>query len=172
MKVWFCISISLLMTGEAMAAVPPPEDSHGAGGGSGTAENVHVSSYSPPNDIAAAEQAEIDAANPPEEGRYVDMPNLNVPVVQDGELIGYAYVLVRYLLPSNVDEYTIRDKSHFLLHELVKASHDQPFERTGRSTYDSEATRQLWLDVSGLYVDPELISGIQIIGSDIRFLNN
>lgn len=163
------VSLSFSAQAFAVTAPPPADDGHG-GGSDETAENVHVSSYQVPNDVAAAEQAEIDAANPPDDGRYVDMPNLNVPVVQNDRLIGYAYVLVRYHMPDNADEYRIREKIHILLNELVRTSHSTPFVRTGRDSYDSTATHELWLEVSGHIVNPELITDIQIIGSDIRFL--
>lgn len=155
-------------------AAPPPGDDQGGGsnqyGSSNETSNRYVSSYQVPNDIEDAAQAEIEALNPPTDGRYVDMPNLNVPVVHNGELVGYAFVIVRFRMPQSASEWQIRDVSHIMLDKLVKASHIVPFELTDRDEFDTSATHDAWLVVAGQVVDSNIINDIEIIGRDIRFL--
>lgn len=72
--------------------------------------------------IAAGDSApksgpEADAA------RQLDTPNLAIPVVRNGQLRSYLYVLVRVKTPVGVDAFALRDKGHILRDALLRASH-------------------------------------------------
>jgi hypothetical protein len=84
----------------APAALPPlASAAYAAGGGS------------------SAEPADIDAA------RQVEVPNLVVPVVRNGQLRNYIYVTIRMHTQSGADVQAMREKGHFLRDALLRASH-------------------------------------------------
>ncbi len=124
-----------------------------------------------PNDVRVfAESAEQEFAPPG--GNYVDLPAVVVPVTDDGRLAAYAFITVRLHLASNADEWRVRAKAHFLMHDLVAVSHTTPFRRTGLSSFEAEPTRAQWESVLGARLTRDRLERLEILGGDMRMLRS
>src|ERR1700751_4039081 len=58
---------------------------------------------------------------------YVDVGPVALPVVQQGKLRNYVFVIVRLHLNAQVDPETWRDKEPYFRDALVRAGHRTPF---------------------------------------------
>ena len=156
----------------ALAAAPA---SHG-GGSDGSARvndrGRYVSSVPLPNVVAdEARATEADYA-PDEACRNVDLPPMVVPVVAGDRLSAYAFVTVRLCMSDRADHWNVRDEQHILLDRLVKAAHETPFERTGRESFDRAATEAAFIAEAEAMIGEGMVEEIQLLGGDIRPLNN
>lgn len=159
-----------MLLGSAAHAGGGAAPSQGGGETADLPGNVHVSSYALPNDLAVQAQAASDAFAPPEEGRYIDLPSMNVPVVRSGQLMGYAFIIVRVHFNSGVDDWRVREMSHHMLDSAVRAVHRAPFSYAGRDAYDDSATHAAIIETLSEYLPPEGLKSIELLGGDVRLL--
>lgn len=157
----------LLAAGPAAALSAPPSDSAAQGE---ARTNVRVSSRNLPNDLTASAEAaasEFQAPSTP----YVDLPNINVPVVRGGQLIGYAFVVMRLHLAEGADEWRVRDRSHFLLDTAVRAAHALPYESLGGEEVDPSALAGELESRLEAVLDSPLIERVELLGGDLRLVS-
>lgn len=160
------ILLGSMLCGPALAGAGAPPS--GAGRTDGPA-NVHVSSFELPNDLAVQAQAISDEFAPPETN-YIDLPSMNVPVVRSGQLMGYAFIIVRVHLASNVDTWKVRDESHLILDAAVRAVHRAPFAGLGGQRYDEDAAKAAVRAVITEYLPGNGLESIELLGGDVRML--
>lgn len=165
------ILAALLGAGLAAPALAGAGPSAPAGPEEGARANVHVSSFRLPNDINEQTRAIEEAFAPPEAGTYVDLPSINVPVVRGGALQGYAFVMVRLHLAEGVDDWRVRDQSHFLLDSAVRAAHRAPFEHAGADAYDDTATRAALEAAITAHMPAASLARIELLGGDVRLVS-
>ena len=161
----FSAAFALAFAGAGHAA--PPEK--GEEGGE-TRENVRVSSFKLPNDYDDEAEAIAEAFAPPEEGSYVDLPSMNVPVVAGDRLMGYAFVMVRFHLKDGADDWDVRDEAHILLDAGVRIAHRVPFGYAGPESFTSEATRAALAEGFDGLLEGAPIERIELLGGDMRLL--
>lgn len=62
-----------------------------------------------------------------EQGQYIDLSPVALPVVVDNKLINYVFVSTRVNLIASADAMKMREKEPFLRDALVRAGHRTPF---------------------------------------------
>ena len=122
-----------------------------------------------PNDVRVFTEAAEEEFAPPGTN-YVDLPAVVVPIVERERLVAYAFITVRLHLASNANEWRVREQAHFLMHELVRTSHETPFARTGLASFDSEPTRALWEERLAQRLTRDRMERLEILGGDMRLL--
>lgn len=81
--------------------------------------------------LAAAPAVALASGAPKEEkveqGQYIDLSPVALPVVVDGKLVNYVFVSTRVNLTASADAMKMREKEPFLRDALVRAGHRTPF---------------------------------------------
>lgn len=112
-----------------------------------------------------------DAFAPPDYN-YVDLPHTVAPIVSNGRLVGYAFVMARLRLEDSVDMWRVREKSHLLLDVLVHTLHDTPFDLSGAAGFDDAAAREALLSALGQALPEGWVLDVVMLGRDVRMLGD
>ena len=105
--------------------------------------------------LLAAAPALAHAAEPvADDGQYVDISPVALPVVVNGKLINYVFVSARVNLTPRADSIRLRDKEPFLRDALVRAGHRTPFTQANDYTRVDEGKLK-----AALYRDAVAILG-------------
>jgi hypothetical protein len=73
------------------------------------------------------------------EAQYIDLANAALPVIAEGRLRNYVFVMVRVNLSPTADAAKMREKEPFLRDAMVRAAHATPFTVPGDLTRLDEA---------------------------------
>lgn len=161
------LSAPLALSGPAVALSAPPS----GGGAAGEARpNVRVSSHHLPNDLTSSAEAIEEEFRAPDTP-YVDLPSINVPVVRSGQLVGYAFVMVRLHLAEGADEWQVRDRSHYLLDAAVRLAHEMPYESLGGENVDTSNLDDALEARLEAVLESPLIERIEFLGGDLRLVS-
>ena len=153
--------IALLIAAVATAAVDAaPAPSEPAGEERAAIYNAHE---------AAARAAQEVFGPDPTCPRLFDPPKLVVPVVSDGRLRGYAYILPRLCLTrsSRLDH---MGENHLLMDRMVRAAHRAPLELTEDGVLVREETHAAVLEAAGEIIGEGEIDRLDLLGDDILVL--
>ncbi|WP_019961717.1 hypothetical protein [Woodsholea maritima] len=177
----FCKTLSMILSAMLLAlsasfgvsyASPPPDDGHGGGHGgepAGPANRIMAGFDIISDNERALAETNQEFSTP--DGPYVDLPAVVAPIVENGRMVAYAFVVPRVLIESNNAENQVRQKAHILLDGIIKVVHEHPFQNgPQRSFDDSEAHDAILAELNRLMA-PVVITELRILGGDRRDLN-
>lgn len=96
-----------------------------------------------PNDLRELAAAAGERLAPPDTP-HLDLPAITVPLVQDGRLAGYAFLNTRLHLSDTAEVGVIRERLHFLMHELNAIAHASPFHLVSRDAFEGDDVYVQW----------------------------
>ncbi|MEO1038050.1 MAG: hypothetical protein AAFX09_00765 [Pseudomonadota bacterium] len=102
---------------------------------------------------------------------HVDLPQTVAPIVRDGRLVGYAFVMARVRLDESVDIWRVREKAHLLLDALVRTIDDHPVQQIAAGEFDDSDARQAWLDALTSALPEGWVVDVSLLGQDVRMLS-
>ena len=95
-----------------------------------------------------------------DDGQYIDISPVALPVAQGTHLINYVFVSARVNLSSSADVTKLRDKEPFLRDALVRAGHRTPFTQDNDYTRIDEGKLKaaLWRDAVAILGQRNVVS--------------
>ena len=123
-----------------------------------------------PSEPAGEERTAQEVFGPdPTCPRLFDPPKLVAPVVSDGRLRGYAYILPRLCLTrsSRLDH---MGENHLLVDRMVRAAHRAPLELTEEGVLVREETHAAVLEAAAEIIGEGEIDRLDLLGDDVLVL--
>lgn len=100
----------------------------------------------------------------------VDSAPLVVPIVDRGALFGYAFVTPKLCLAGNVNPFSVLNDMHFIVDQMVRASHRTPFTLNADMSLERDATNAAMLSAARSVVGESRVESLILRGDDIRVL--
>lgn len=155
----------VLFVGAALCLAAP---SFAAGGKSKGAGNRVEAGFeiAPLEDEEALRDDEVPAADSP---RIIVIPTVAVPVVRDGWLENYLFVLSQVEVNDGVNSWSVRAKSHYMRDAIIKRAHTTSLGLADNaSALDEERAQAVFLDAIESVVGPGQIKRLDILGADSK----
>jgi len=96
-----------------------------------------------PNDLRELAAQAGERLAPPDTP-HLDLPPISVPITYNGRLAGYSNLNVRLHLHDEAHISAIRERLHFVVHDLVRLGHAHPFTLAGVDDFDAGQTYEHW----------------------------
>jgi hypothetical protein len=100
----------------------------------------------------------------------VDSAPLVVPIVDRGTLFGYAFVTPKLCLAGGVNRFSVLNDMHFIVDQMVRASHRTPFTLNADMSLDRTATNAAMLTAARSVIGEARVESLVLRGDDIRVL--
>lgn len=104
----------------------------------------------------------------PPETPHLDLPSVNVPLVNNGRLAGYAFMNLRLHLVSENDIPAIREQLHFVMHDLVGLAHAHPFSLVSSDDFTTGQTYEYWEQALDSRLGAGLVTEMEPLAAGIR----
>ncbi|MGY6662923.1 MAG: hypothetical protein ACXIVO_11445 [Glycocaulis sp.] len=137
----------------AMAAPPP--------------EQAAAPALVVPNDLRDLAMQAGERLAPPDTPHF-DLPAITVPLVDNGRLAGYSFLNVRLHLADEASIPEIRQRLHFLMHDLVALAHAHPFTLVSRDDFSTGDTYERWDRAIDARLGAGVVSELEPLASGIR----
>jgi hypothetical protein len=97
-------------------------------------------------------------------GLFVDMAQVGLPVVQDRRLVNYVFVQIRILLARGANPVSLRTKEPYFRDALVRAAYRTPFSVPGDVTKLDEAKIRIAMTAEARRIaGARAIAGVQVV---------
>lgn len=102
-----------------------------------------------------------------EEGKgapqHVDYAAVPLPIVQDGRLVNYVFVVLRLTPQPGADPTKLKEREPYVVDRLVRVGHKQPFVRPGDLTHvDERRLLALVAAEAPRLIGPRLVAKVEI----------
>lgn len=104
----------------------------------------------------------------PPDTPHLDLPSITVPMVLDGRLAGYAFLNVRLHLEDAADIAVLRERLHFVMHDLVAAAHAHPFTVVSSSEFGAGDTYEHWQRALDARLGAGVVTSLEPLAAGIR----
>lgn len=124
---------------------------------------------------ALALQATAASASSPapktEDGQFVTISPVAVPIILNGRLVNYVFVNIRIELASNANAPRLREREPYFRDALVRAAHRTPFTLASDLTKVDEAKlKSVMLREAQTIAGPGAVRGIQLVSQTPKSL--
>lgn len=154
MKYLAIIFASIALLSPSALAAPP-------------AEHTEAPALVVPNDLRELATQAGERLAPPDTP-HLDLPSITVPLVENGRLAGYSFLNVRLHLNDETSIPDIRQRLHFLMHDLVALAHAHPFTLISRDDFSTGDTYERWDQAINTRLGDGVVTELEPLAAGIR----
>jgi hypothetical protein len=97
-------------------------------------------------------------------GLYVDLAEVGLPVIRNGRLVNYVFVQVRLILSPGSNPVQLRTREPYFRDALVRAAHRTPFTLAGDpNRLDVAALKRAMAAEAAKIAGPRAIASVEVV---------